>query len=340
MSWSQDDDQEDALPWRAGQNVRERRFLVDHNFEGWRLDRFLSNRLGRMSRTKANAVARYGDVTLEPPRRPKPSLRLHLGDVVLVREHLEDEQVQDDEVRVLYEDDALLILDKPAGMLVHESVSVRLNTIQGYLERAGWVGAEPVHRIDRETSGVVVCARQPAYVPTLRRAFATDHPDKIYRALVLDAQGRWLPGQRQTLTQPLGLVPGPVLELRMGPGSLPCTTHVLVLGELEHPWGRMADLWIRIETGRQHQIRAHLAMCGTPIAGDKLYGQTDEFFMAICDRPEDPELLAALPLPRQALHAWRMTLAHPDTGLPVRVEAALPCPPWPAGQGQLPWSAR
>jgi len=213
-------------------------------------------------------------------------------------------------------------------MLVHESVSVRLNTIQAYLERRGLVGAEPAHRIDKETSGIVVCAKAASLVPAIRGLFAGDHPDKIYRAVVLDPQRRWEPGARATLETPLGLVKGAVLELRMGVGALSCVTHVLAISEHEHDFGRMVDLEVTIETGRQHQIRAHLALAGTPIAGDKLYGQSDEFFMATCDRPDDPALLAQLPFSRHALHAWRLKMPHPVTTKRVSFEAPLPEEIW------------
>lgn len=313
------------------ENVRERDFDVDANFDGWRLDRFLANRLGRLSRDRANAIARHGDVELRPPRgRIKPARRLRRGDVVTLREHMNPEWIQDDQVDVLWTDEALLILDKPAGMLVHESASVRLNTAQGYLERAGWDGAEPIHRIDRETSGVLVCARRPELVPGLRERFATDHPDKIYRAIALDARGRWRPGQEEALEVPLGLISSERLELRMGPGELPCYTHVRALAERELPgFGRAVDLQVRIETGRQHQIRAHLALESTPIAGDKLYGQDDAFFIALCDDPADPELLARLPYPRHALHAWRVRMEHPRSRAAMRWEAPLPPEIWP-----------
>ncbi|MEM1347046.1 MAG: RluA family pseudouridine synthase [Myxococcota bacterium] len=307
-----------------GENVRVRSFEVDSNFEGWRLDRFLCNRLGRISRDRANKIVKYGDVTVLPARRIKPSMRLRKGEVVVVRQQLPPEVVQDDEVEVLYTDGALVILNKPAGMLVHESATVRLNTVQMYLKRAGEDDAEPVHRLDKDTSGVLVCARRRDLVPVLREAFATTHPEKVYRALVLDPEGRWQPGARDILETPLGLIDSEVLKLRMGGGRLSATTHVQVLGEGAHEWGALKDLRVRIETGRQHQIRVHLAMEGTPIAGDKLYGKTDQFFIDICDRPDDPELLKQLAFPRHALHAWRMTLLHPDTQAPVTFEAPLP----------------
>lgn len=311
------------------ENIRERHFPVDQNFEGWRLDWFLSNRIPRLSRSKAAEIVKFGDVTVWPERRAKASTRLHNGDLVILREHLPPETVQDDEVGVLHVDEALVILSKPAGMLVHEAANTRLNTVGGFLERRGWVGAEPVHRIDRETSGVLVCSRYPAGVPALRERFATDHPEKTYRALAVDPDGVWVPGETRTLDTPLGLDPNSVLGVRMTFGDLSARTHVTCLRRGVFVHGTLgtvvlADLEVRIETGRQHQIRVHLAMQGTPIAGDKLYTYDDTFFAAICDDPEDPALRARLVFERHALHAWRLGIEHPLTRQPVRFEAPLP----------------
>lgn len=314
-------------------NVRERRFEVDHNFDGWRLDLFLQNRIGGISRTLAATIAKEGDVEVIPARKVKAGTQLRLGDLVIVREHLAPEVVQDDQVDVIHHDHALLVVNKPAGMLIHQTATVHLNTLQGFLERQGFAGAEPAHRIDRETSGLVVCAAAPAWVDPLRRLFREAEPEKVYRALALDppdATGRvrWPVGARDTLRTPLGSDPDSRLELRMGRGDQPATTHVEVLGRCDHPFGQLADLRVTIETGRQHQIRVHLAMEGTPLAGDKLYGKTDQFFMDVCDHPDDPDLLAQLAFDRHALHAWRLSLPHPATGVRMAFEAPLPAELW------------
>lgn len=301
-------------------NIRERRFDVDQNFDGWRLDNFLANRISRVSRTRAQEIVKHGDLELVPHRRPKPSTVLHAGDVVILREHLPPERTQYDEVEVLYRDDAVLVLNKPAGMLVHEAASVRLNTIQMYLAEVGLDGAEPVHRIDRETSGVLVCAAVAQWVPPLRDMFAREHPDKIYRAIVDDPNGLWDIGLAQTVDTPLGLDTESALGIRMIEGPLDARTHVTCLARR----GSLADLQVRIETGRQHQIRAHLSMFGTPIAGDKLYTFDDAFFMEICDRPDDPELLGRLGYPRHLLHAWKIAFPHPVDRRTIEVEAPLP----------------
>lgn len=306
------------------ENVREREFEVDHNFHGWRLDQFLANRIPRISRSFAGRIAKQGDVEVIPPRKIKAGTKLREDDLVILREELEPERVQDHEVEFVYRDEALVVVSKPAGMLVHESSTIRLNTIQKFLERQGFEEAEPVHRLDRETSGVLVCAATRALVPELRGMFATTHPEKIYRALVHDPDGVWQVGDTRTITEPLGIDPDSVLDIKMGHGDLDATTHVETLGRIDHEFGPMADLRVVIETGRQHQIRIHLAMQGTPIAGDKLYSLDDQFFMDICADPDDEKLLARLPFDRQALHAWQMRMEHPTTGELVEFEAPPP----------------
>lgn len=306
------------------ENTRERRFTVDTNFDGWRLDQFLANRLGRISRSQAGRIAKHGDVEITPPRKIKAGTRLRDGDVVVVREHLPPEVVQYDQVGILHRDSDVLVLDKPPGMLVHETPRVRLNTIQFYLEHEGLHGVEPVHRIDRETSGVLVCAATPEQVAPLRAMFATTHPKKVYRALVDDPGERWSPGEEATIDIGLRLAEETRLGLRMVRGDLDATTHVTMLRRV----GRFADLKVVIETGRQHQIRAHLAMEGTPVAGDKLYTYDDAFFMALHDAPDDAELLARLPFERHMLHAWWIELEVPGADL-LRIEAPLP-EEWPS----------
>lgn len=307
-------------------NVRERQFAVDQNFQGWRLDEFLANRISGMSIQLAARVADDGDVEVDGDSNVDASTNLVNGNTVVVREHMDPEYVQDHQVGLLLIDEALIVLDKPAGMLVHETATVRLNTVTHYLKRRRFDEAEPVHRIDRETSGVLVCAHRQKYVSPLRRQFAQGTPRKIYRALVADDHGRWQPGDKTTLEAPLGKATNSQLPHKMGRGDLEAVTHVEALGRRDHPMGQLADLRIEIETGRQHQIRVHLAMEGTPIAGDKLYGLDDQFFMDICDRPDDEQLLEQLHFDRHALHAWSIELNHPGSDTPVTIKA--PPPRW------------
>lgn len=306
------------------ENIRVRRFEVDHNFIGWRLDKYLANRITGMSRSLAGRVAKGGNVEVYPRRKIKAGTRLRLDDEVVLREELEPEIVQDEQVGRLYEDAMMLVLNKPAGMLVHETATVRLNTVTHYLNRQGEAAAEPAHRLDRETSGALVCARTHDSAPLLCGLFADGDPKKVYRALVVDDQRKWAVGAQESIAIGLGKDESSRLGLRMGRGDLEALTHVEVLGRREHPMGELADLRIEIVTGRQHQIRVHLALVGTPIAGDKLYGQSDQFFMDICDHPDDRRLLEQLHFERHALHAWQIALTHPEDGRRLELTAPLP----------------
>lgn len=323
---SRDDIREDRSEDRIliEDNVRVRRWTVDHNFDGWRLDKFLEHRIGTISRTKAGDIAKHGDVEITPDRKIKAGTFLREGDEIVVREHLDPEWVQDPQVEELYADDVLIALDKPAGMLIHEVGPTRLNTIRKYLERRGLEDAHPAHRLDRETSGVVVCARTADDRKPLHEAFKQRRVDKTYRALALDEEGRWQPDDRETIDVPLGEDDNSDIRHKKGRGDAEAITHVRCLRRTAHDGRELADLEVRIETGRQHQIRAHLALADTPIAGDKLYAKDDAFFRAVSDYPDHPDLLAKLTFERQALHAWRLALPHPETGETLDLQAPLP----------------
>lgn len=311
---------------RIEQNLRVRRFEVDHNYEGWRLDEFLAQRVEGMSRSLAGRIARSGNVELWPPRKVKAGTRVRTGDVAILKQRLAPEYVLDEFVEVLFEDEALLVLDKPAGMLVHETARVRLNTITHFLKRQGWSDAEPVHRLDKDTSGVLICARKPEFVAPLHAEFRSLRPVKLYRALVVDPDRSWEIGERRTIAEPLGFDQKSSLPMRVWRGDLPATTHVRVLGRRSHPMGDLADLEVQIETGRQHQIRVHLAMQGTPIAGDKLYGRDDQFFRAISDHPNDESLLGQLHYRHHALLSRMVRIRHPVLGEELEFEAPLRAP--------------
>lgn len=307
------------------ENIRVREFEVDQNYQGWRLDHFLSDRIPRLSRTQANQIIRFGDISIEPHRVLKPSTKLKFGELIVLKEHLPPELVQDEEVHILYQDESLLLLSKPAGMLVHEAGQIRLNTVQEYLIRQGHLEAEPAHRIDKETSGIVLCVLDRELLPKTRGLFA-DHKKvtKTYRTVVCDPDHFWKPGERKTIDLPLGLDPTSFLGVRMTHGDLACRTHATCLRVQIFDGQRLCDLHVEIETGRQHQIRAHMALCGTPVVGDKLYTFDDMFFAAITDRPGDPDLLDRLLTPRHLLHAWKIEFEHPKSAMMVSVESALP----------------
>jgi len=306
----------------------ERAFVVSSEFDGHRLDRFLAHHMARLTRSRISRILRANDgaVRLEPPRPVRPSTTLRLGDRVFLRRP--DDSADDDpqaavELRVLYRDAWCIVVDKPAGMLVQPAARVFAASLTHLLTRLAGPGEhlEPVHRLDRETSGALMASRVKEAVPTLRGLFAAhDALDKLYVALVEDPEGRWPLGGSVSLTESLGLDPDAGVRVRMGRGPLPARTDVTVLERR----GTHALLACRLFTGRQHQIRVHLALAGTPIVGDKLYQMGDAFFAAICDSPDDPALLALLPAPRMALHAAALAWTCPFSRAARRVDVPLP----------------
>lgn len=316
-------------------NTRVRHFHVDQNFDGWRLDVFLADRIGSISRTFAAQIAEQGDVAIDSDRTVKKGLRLQQGEIVTVREHLQPERVQDPQVDVLYEDELLLIVNKPAGMLSHQVGSTRLNTVNAFLERRGYSEARIAHRLDRETSGAVICGKTGEVVGAVQKAFQECEVEKHYRALAVDPGRVWEPGAASTIDIPLGDDRSSTLPMKRGRGSQTAVTHVEVRGRRKARPERppLADLKLALETGRQHQIRAHLSLVGTPIAGDKLYNHSDRFFRAITDEPERSDLAERLIFDRQALHAHRIGMRHPKSADYVSAKAPFPELPFIRLQG-------
>jgi tRNA pseudouridine65 synthase len=225
-------------------------------------------------------------------------------------------------LRVIYQDDTLLAIDKPAGLLVHPSrldaqepddVVTRL--------RAVWPGTppSPAHRLDKGTSGVLLLARDALSASRLGQAFAHGEVHKTYLALV-----RGWPADEGCTRAPLARDP----ELpSSGQPQLEACTHWRVQARFEWPLAtrpgfattRCALLQVRPETGRRHQIRRHFKQLGHPLIGDATHGKG----------PLNRPLAAWLGTQRLWLHAQRLSLAHPTTGQPLQIDCA-PGPEWAA----------
>jgi 23S rRNA pseudouridine1911/1915/1917 synthase len=272
--------------------------------EGTRLDAFLAGPLG--SRARAQRLIEAGAVRVDGRAAPKRHL-MSAGERITVNEPPEASaaDVPDAPYDVPYADEHLLVVDKPAGVVVHPARGHRAGTLAQALagvaaggEDAGRAGI--VHRLDRDTSGLLVVARSEAAHRALRAALQARAITREYLVLV---EGR-PPARTGTIDAPLGR--DRRVRTRMSTDTdVPraAITHF----EIERSLPRTTLLRVRLETGRTHQIRAHLRAIGHPVVGDPEYGTSGR-----------------LGLERQFLHATRLAFAHPVTGEPVDVSSPLP----------------
>ena len=313
--------------------IVERRFTVTEDFAGHRLDHYLKRMIPRLSRTKLQAIIRTqlsrdgGD-----PRPFRASTSVAVGETWLIRRPARAEPPCPRTFGVLHKDDAVLVVDKPAGLPVHASAKFYFNTLARVV--ADRFPDEPwqiCHRLDRETSGALVMARGREAAAALKGSFAGGPAgkaaEKTYLAVV-HGDPPWpddSTGADAARDHPLAQAgPGdpsrlPGVRMLVRDGGLPSLTRVSVLERVPG----YALVRCRLITGRQHQIRAHVAHAGHPIVGDKLYAAGEEAFMAFCDRGMTRALAEQLVLPRHALHAWRVRVPHPRGGAPIDVTAPL-----------------
>ena len=300
---------------------------VDLAHDGYRVDRFIHARIPRLSRTRIQTIIGRGQVHDTQGPIVRPSRRVHAGEVLLLLRPAPPEPEVVLDYHVCHEDAHLLVVDKPAGLPVHPSARYHRHTLTAVMrERLGaGHGWEMAHRLDRETSGVMLFGRHGASASTLKRSFARREVQKEYLALVHGHVA-----EPRTIEVPLGPAMGSEIRVKMGErpladGGQPACTEVEPLGQ-GHFRGEVVTLVrARPRTGRQHQLRVHLALCGHGVVGDKLYGLEESWFLDVVERGRPlAELDEHLGLHRHALHAWRIELDHPDSGERVRFMA-----PWP-----------
>lgn len=274
---------------------------------GARLDRYLASLPEIRSRAVAGRLLATGGVRVDGHTRSK-SHRLHGGEELeLERPADADERLvaEDMPLRIAYEDEYLLVVDKPAGIVVHPAAGHRSGTlVHGLLahDAAGGEDDRPgiVHRLDRDTSGLMVVARSDEVHRRLRALVRRRKLERHYRALVVGRPR----SRRGTIEAPIGRDRRDRLRRSLDTDApRPAVTHFELVELLRHH----ALLDVRLETGRTHQIRVHLAAIDLPVAGDSVYGRARELGLA-----------------RQFLHAARLAFAHPVTG--ERVETSSPLP--------------
>jgi 23S rRNA pseudouridine955/2504/2580 synthase len=297
---------------------------VDENSDGQRLDNFLMRELKGVPKTHVYRIIRSGEVRINKGRA-QADTRMQTGDVVRlppvrvsdkIAEKL-DNPAPPREFPILLEDDHLIALDKPAGVAVHGGSGVSFGVIE-QLRRARPQAKflELVHRLDRETSGILLVAKKRSALTNLQDQFRERETGKTYLALVV---GQW-PANKKVLDKPLVkfLLPskdGQDGERRVkvtskdDPEGMKSVTLVKIAQKAE----KFTLLEVTIKTGRTHQIRVHLASEGFPIAGDDKYGDF-----------EVNKALQKQGLKRMFLHAWCLQFNHPATGERVALMAELP----------------
>ena len=306
--------------------------VVDPGRDGFRLDRFLSSRIARLSRTRVQTIVDNGQVRRVDTGEVllRASQRVRAGEALVIRRPAPREPEVVLDYREIYRDEALLVIDKPAGLPVHPSASYHRHTLTQVLrDRLGpGHGWDMAHRLDRETSGVMVFGRRAGSATALKKSFLGREVRKRYLALVHGCLE-----EHVRIDMSLGFAIGSKIRIKIGPvpvadGGLPAVTTVRPLRHGEFAFNRTPVTLVEAlpETGRQHQIRVHLAEIGHAVVGDKLYGLPEEEFLKVVEGGRKlHELGAQLGLQRHALHAAALTLPHPKTGAEVQFTA-----PWPA----------
>jgi len=284
-----------------------------HHFEvpperaGGRLDQFLAEQLPSLSRARIQALVKSGHVTVNGAAA-KSSAKARAGDRI---ELIEPEptpcevSARDIPLSILYEDDNLIVIDKPAGLVVHPAAGHRDDTLVNALlhhctSLSGVGGVERpgiVHRLDKETSGCLVAAKNDVAHRSLVRQFAGREVTKIYLAM---AAGRFRRASGE-VDAPIGRHPIHRQKMAIVERGRAARTGWRVLGD--YPWGSLVEC--TLHTGRTHQIRVHLKHLGHPVLGDEVYGKRGDF-------------------QRQMLHAWRLGFTHPKTGAPVTFQSPIP----------------
>jgi 23S rRNA pseudouridine1911/1915/1917 synthase len=308
-----------------------RTFAVPAESAGQRLDQFLVAQLADVSRARVQELIAQKKVTVDGAGA-KPSLRLRGGEIIAIsgaaRRPPLRALAEDLPLDVVYEDETLAVVNKPAGMMVHAGAAAaddprnRGTLVNALLHRFGALSGVSgelrpgiVHRLDKETSGLIVVAKDDAAHRQLAAQFSSRQVKKRYLALVHG----WLKQDTGTITAAISRdrVRRTRMTTRRREGR-EAISHYRALERIASSWGKFTLAEVRIATGRTHQIRVHLSSLGHPVVGDTLYGAPRELSAASGKEKKAPTLA------RNFLHAAAIELKHPRTGAPLAFARPLP----------------
>ena len=292
---------------------------VDEESAGQRLDNFLIRHLKGVPKTHVYRIIRSGEVRVNKGRAAADT-RIETGDVVRLPPVRISDKVAEKAARpapgrefpLLLEDDALMAIDKPAGVAVHGGSGVSFGVIEQLRQaRPQAKLLELVHRLDRETSGILLIAKKRSALKHVQDQFRERETGKTYLALV---QGNW-PEKLKVIDSSLHkyLLPDGERRVKVTTPEDPDGMRSITLVKVSERLQGCTLLEVTIKTGRTHQIRVHLASKGHPIAGDDKYGDF-----------EWNKMLNKQGLKRMFLHAWRLQFTHPTSGKRIELKSALP----------------
>lgn len=283
------------------------------------MDSYLVSRLRGYSRSRVQKLIAEGKVRVRG-RQAKAAARVDGGDkVIVLYPRAPEPPCAVDRLAVLFEDEALLAVAKPSGMLSHPTHRVLRNTATAVLgAQFPGLSLRLAHRLDRETSGVLLFSKTLEAARSLFGQFYKREIEKEYLAII---RGK-AQFKKKIISRPLGREGGMirVRQTASGEGARPAISELDIVSVSE----TLSLVRVRPRTGRLHQIRVHLACLGHPVLGDKLYTGDGEFYMKAVRKELGPVDYAALGAKRQMLHAWKLRLRHPVTGAPLELSAPLP----------------
>ncbi|MFH1437898.1 MAG: RluA family pseudouridine synthase [Pseudomonadota bacterium] len=299
------------------------KYEVPPSYEGLRVDVFLKNRLKRTSRTKVKQIIESRNCYFESGREMTPSARVEAREIICIRREVKDEIEVPAHYGVIHEDRRILVVDKPAGLPVHPTSRYLKNTLVGLIRRDyGETSWNLCHRIDRETSGIVLLAKDLKGERFIKKQFADRQVHKSYLALVKGTpdprEGIIKAALRRNLFSRILMKMEIAGEDDFEPGKVAVTRYITIDSSK-----RFALVECFPETGRQHQIRIHMAHIGNALVGDKIYGVSESLFLDFVKYGLTHRITSRLLLPRHALHAHSISFLHPDGGKPVQYTSPL-----------------
>lgn len=302
----------------------EKKILVKEEIKGARLDKYLADQDLGLTRERLKSLIKQGHVQVNGTKAKGPSQKINSGDALVLRlpeAETYDVEAEDIPLHILFEDDHVLVINKPTGMVVHPApgnwsgtlVNAILHHCGDSLKGIGGVERPGiVHRLDKDTSGVMVVAKTEKASLSLTTQFADHSIDRRYHAVVW---GRPTPLIGK-VDAPLGRHPNARTKMAIvqGPGGKRACTHFRTLksfGSAKKPLASLVEC--KLETGRTHQVRVHMTSIGHPLVGDAVYGPRRKL-----------EYQPDAPFPRQALHALSLEFDHPVSGERLKFQSEPP----------------